>query len=137
MKTLILDASILAKTFVKEKDSDNAMKYIDGYLRGEYKIIISDLTIWEVLNALKYHGEFPNDELPRVGEALYYYGFEVIEINLEFILKAIKIALDNDITVYDATYLALTEIYDGELVTADKKLYDRTHDRYRVRFILE
>ena len=135
MRIIILDASVLAKTFVKERNSDKAMEFIDGYLKGEYKIIVSELTIWEVLNALKYHKGFPNEELARVGESIYYYGFEVAELNLEFILNAIKIALENDVTIYDATYLALTQIYDGELVTSDKKLYDKIHGKYRVKLI--
>jgi len=135
MKTLILDASVLAKTFVKENNSDKAMELIDGYLRGEYNIIISELTIWEVLNALKYHNAFPNEMLAKVGEALYYYGFKIMNLNLEFILKSIEIALEHNVTIYDATYIALTELYKGEFVTADKKLYEKIHSKYPTRLL--
>ena len=136
MNPIILDASVLAKAFVKEKDSDKAMDIIESYLKGEYNIVISELTIWEVLNALKYHRDFPNEELMKVGEAIYYYGFEIIAINLEFILKSIEIALENDITIYDATYIALTQIYNGKLVTADKKLYNKIHSKYPVELLV-
>ncbi len=135
MKTLILDASVLAKTFVKEDNSDKAMELIDGYLKGEYSIIISELTIWEVLNALKYHKAFPNEMLAKVGEALYYYGFEITSLNLELILKTIEIATENNITIYDATYLALTELHKGEFITADKKLYEKIHSKYPTRLL--
>jgi|GEM_PF-7091857 len=135
MKTIIFDASVLAKTFVKEEASDRAMEFIDGYLKGEYRIVISELTVWEVLNALKYHKDFPNNELAKVGEAIYYYGFEIAKLNLELMLETIKIALDNDITLYDATYPALIKIYNGILVTADKKLYNKIYGRYRVKLI--
>jgi len=135
MKTLILDASVLAKTFVKENNSDKAMELIDGYLRGEYSIVISELTIWEVLNALKYHEAFPDEMLAKVGEALYYYGFKIINLNLELILKAIDIATENNITIYDAIYLALTELHRGEFVTADKKLYEKLHNKYPIKLL--
>lgn len=132
---LILDASVLAKTFVKENNSDKAMELIDGYLRGEYTIIISELTIWEVLNALKYHNAFPNEMLAKVGEALYYYGFKIVNLNLEFILKSIEIALEHNVTIYDATYIALTEIHKGEFITADNKLYEKLHIKYPIKLL--
>ncbi len=137
MKTLILDASVLAKTFVKEDNSEKAMELIDGYLKGEYSIIISELTIWEILNALKYHNAFPNEMLSKVGEALYYYGFKIINLNLELIQKTIEIALENNITIYDATYLALTELHKGEFITADKKLYEKLHNKHPIKLLTQ
>ena len=130
-----MDASILAKAFVKEEGSDKAIRILEGYLKGEYNILISELTTLETLNALKYHKVFPNEYLEKAGESLYHYGFDIARLDLNLLKKAIEIALENDITIYDATYLALAEVYGGKVITADKKLYQKVKDRFPIEIL--
>jgi len=42
---------------------------------------------------------------------------------------AINLAFKYDTTLYDSVYLALAEILNDTLVTADKNLYDKTKEK--------
>ena len=53
-------------------------------------------------------------------------------MTLEGWLKAIKLSIDKDISIYDAIYGAMTLIFNGILVTSDEKLSERIKDTVRV-----
>jgi len=53
-------------------------------------------------------------------------------LTLEGWLKAIKLSIDKDISIYDAIYGAMTLIFNGILVTSDEKLSERIKDTVRV-----
>ncbi|RLI92680.1 MAG: hypothetical protein DRO94_01470 [Candidatus Altiarchaeales archaeon] len=83
------------------------------------------MVVWEVLNALKYHKYFPKQEIGKVGIILLSYGFEFFELSEELIERMVKLALDLDITIYDACYVALAEILGCKLITADRNLFNK------------
>jgi predicted nucleic acid-binding protein len=55
----------------------------------------------------------------------------------EIIDVAIKLAFEHAITVYDAFYIALAQETGLNLITADKKLYERVPGLEFVKFIGE
>ena len=56
---------------------------------------------------------------------------EIITPTLALIEKTIDIAKEQDITCYDATYLALAEDLQEEFITADEKLIKKLSDTYQ------
>ena len=54
----------------------------------------------------------------------------MIWIDGKYADKALEVAYESDITVYDASYIALAKIKDTYMYTADKKLIKRLKKEY-------
>ena len=117
---IVIDSSALAKYLLREEGWRGVEKYL---LKPTYSI---DHIVKEVSNAIwKHaivHGYISKDIALNVYSLLKRLIEEeiiVLETQEKYIDKAIEIALDNKITVYDALYIAQAISY-GELVTSDK-----------------
>jgi len=122
VKNIVIDASVIVKWFIDEKDSDKAEIIKEQFINEEINLIIPSLLYYEVLNALKYSKLFKLDELNLVGESIENYGFNAVVIKNEIREKMVEIAINNDISIYDASYIALAEKFNTQLITADEKI---------------
>jgi len=122
---VVVDASIIVKWFLEEEFSNKALQLRNDYIRGIIAIAVPSLLEYEVLNALKYSGVHSVEELKEIGIALNKYGFEVYELEGKLKELAIEIALKNNITIYDASYIALAKHLNTILYTADKELIQK------------
>ena len=121
-KNIVLDASVIVKWFIDENDSNKAEIIKEQFINEKINIIIPSLLYYEVLNALKYSKLFNLDELNLVGESIENYGFKAIVIKDEIREKMVEIAIKHDISIYDASYIALAEKFNTQLITADEKI---------------
>ncbi|MEK6830022.1 MAG: type II toxin-antitoxin system VapC family toxin [Nanoarchaeota archaeon] len=118
----VIDASVVFKWFDEEKDSDKALRIKENLLKGDLILIVPDLIILEVLNALRYKKK-NEKELNKASQYLFDVGFKIELLNMDIISKAIENSVRYSITIYDALYVALAQIYGAVLITADEKLY--------------
>ena len=119
----VLDASVILKWFVHEVDSVRALKLREEFYTGTREIVVPDLLLYEIGNALLYNPTFATDEIQEVLSTLFGMEIEIITPTLPLLGKAIELARSLNITCYDATYLALAEELEFEFVTADEKFY--------------
>ncbi len=124
-KKVVADASIIVKWFLKEEFSEEAIKLRNDYVRGIIRIAVPSLLEYEVLNALKYSGIYILDELKDIGMALNKYGFEIYELEGKLKKSTVEIALKENITIYDASYVALARQLNTVLYTADNELINK------------
>ena len=117
---IVIDASSLAKYILREENWVDIEKYL---ARGLYSI---DHIVKEVSNAIwkhtVIHKRFTDKEYNIAWEILKRIVEEEvisIESQLYYIDKAMNIAIENKISVYDSLYLAQALKY-GELLTSDK-----------------
>ena len=122
VKNIIIDASVIVKWYIDENDSDKAEIIKEQFINEKINIIIPTLLNFEVLNALKYSKLFDLDELNSVGESIENYGFNIIMIRDEIREKMIEFAINHNISIYDASYIALAEKFNTQLITADEKI---------------
>jgi len=127
-KVIVVDASVIVKWFLDEPYSSKALRIRDDYVRRIVRIAVPSILEYEVLNALKYSGVYSIDELEEIGVSLNKYGFDTYNLKGELKIKAIKIAVENNITIYDASYIALTQKLKTKLYTADKELIEKFPD---------
>jgi len=127
----VVDASVCAKWYLDEEYSDRARLLRDEFVKGQIAITVPSLLFYETLNALRYSRAFDEKELPVVADSLSKYGFEVWEPRGEVYREAARLSLAQDITVYDAAYVALSEHLRALFYTVDKKLLDRFPRRAR------
>ena len=108
-----------------ERDSHQAHRLREEFYRGEREIIVPDLLLYEVANALRYNPSFTTKEIKEALKTLFDIGIEIITPTYSLLAKAIELAKSLDVTCYDATYLALAEELGFEFVTADEKFCRR------------
>ncbi len=120
MKQIIVDANVVVKWFIDEIDSIKAKILRDKFVEGEIELLVPSLLYFEVLNALKYSKLFNQDELSDAGESLDNYGFIAVPIKKDIREQMIKVAVEHEISIYNASYLGITIVKEGILCTADE-----------------
>jgi len=125
---VVVDASIVVKWFLEEKYSDKALQLRNDYVRGLIGLVAPSLLEYEVLNALRYSGVYSVEELEKIGLALNKYGLEAYELSDKVKEETVRLALSKDITIYDASYLALAMHLGTKLYTADNELIEKFPD---------
>ncbi|MHA1722933.1 MAG: type II toxin-antitoxin system VapC family toxin [Candidatus Baldrarchaeia archaeon] len=131
MEKVVSDASVIVKWFIEEEYSDKALKLRDMHVNGEIVIVAPELLPFEVLNALKYSNLFGREELKNAALSLSSYGIELYSLKGMLAEKTVEIAVENDITIYDASYIALADTLNMKLYTADQKLIRKLGEKYK------
>jgi len=126
MEKVVADASVIVKWFIEESYSEKALVLRDMHVNGEIQLIAPSILPFEVLNALKYSNLFNEEELQEVANAISKYGFEYYNLRGELAEKTVELALENEITIYDASYIALAVLKKTKFYTADEKLIKKT-----------
>lgn len=123
---VVPDASVLVKWFVPERNHEPARDLRDDYLEGHHDLVAPALLPFEVVNALRY-SRFPDEErLTVAAEALVEYDIELRPFGRSGAVA--EIAVELDITIYDASYLALAAAMDSPAYTADERLLEAVSD---------
>ena len=125
---IVVDASVVAKWFLIEECSDKALQLRNDYIKGAVILAAPTLLEYEVLNALRYSGVYSASELKKIGVALNKYGLETHGLSGEVKERAVELALSKDITIYDASYIALAQHLGAKLYTADNELAEKFPD---------
>lgn len=129
-KAAVVDASVIVKWFVEEEGSERALEIRNKYIEGEIKLIAPEIIIFEVLNALHYKKLFSADEMKEISEALDAFSFELYSLVGEYAKKTIEAAYENNITIYDASYLSLAMMKETYMYAADVKIREKLKDKY-------
>lgn len=133
---LIPDASIIVKWFVKEEYSEKARKIKDQFMEGRVRLIAPNLLIYEATNALRFH---PIAKLPLRSIVSSVRALENMSIatrpGLSTWQKAVEISLNEQISIYDAVYIAMAFTLDAKMVTADRKLPKRVSEKTKKRIM--
>lgn len=122
---IVIDASIVVKWFLEELYSPQALILRDRYIARKVTLNAPNIMLYEALNALLRSRTFKADELLEICDSLNKYGFRLHELEGELKKSAVKIAAQNNITIYDASYVALASKLNTKLYTADKDLLKR------------
>jgi predicted nucleic acid-binding protein len=118
--TLIVDASVAMKWFVRESGSAAAL----DLLRSDDQLVVPDLIIAEVCNAAWKSTRRDELELAQYREVLGSLPalFDEIVPGAELAAPAGEMARLLDHPVYDCFYVALAELRGGWMTTADRHL---------------
>jgi len=125
---LIIDASVLIKFFVPEVLSAKAEQLLARVEEGSVKLFAPDLIYAEAGNTLwKKHRlkELTQSEVGKIIDLINSIPLKV-EASKTLLPLAIDIAIAYEVTVYDALYLSMAKVYETQMMTADRKLFDLT-----------
>ncbi len=133
--TIVADAPVIVKWFIEEEYSFEADLLRKAYTDGLVDITVPSILKYEVLNALKYGGAFGEDEIKEIALVLDGYEFTEYSIKGTYCLKTIEMAMRKGVTIYDVAYVALAQILDTVLHTADERLIRNVNNPELVKHI--
>ncbi len=125
---IILDASVAVKWFTQEEHHDKAITIRDKFIKGEIEIIVPDLILYELANALRYNPNFNSKDVEDSIQSILDLELTITTPMPSILQKAIETAFAKDITIYDSVYMALAQNLNCKLITADRRLYDEVKD---------
>ncbi len=120
-----MDASVCAKWFLDEEYSDNARLLRDSFVTGRLGISVPSLLFYETLNALRYSGLYDERELGLAAESLSKYGFDVWSPKGRVYSESAHVSIGHDVSVYDASYVALSMLLRAPFYTVDRELLEK------------
>lgn len=124
MSDEVVDCSVVVKLFVPEEGTDSAVEWSKRWRNGKINIWAPELIIAEFANVIWY--KIVRKEISRKIGRESIADFLKLPINTvshESLVEAsFKLACENNITVYDALYCALSYKLRCPLTTADRKL---------------
>ena len=131
-----MDASVVAKWYIAEEDSEKAVQIRDLHSAGKVTLTSPLLVLYEVGNTLTKHPSYAGQDAARAFQSLLELGLKLRSFAESSLLeKAFLISRDLGITFYDSAYIALTA--DASLITADKDLYMKTKQWCNVQLLGE
>lgn len=134
---VVVDSNVIAAIFFLEEASEKAQKIAQkfGFITVDYAIIEIANVAWK---RVMVFGEPMETIISSLEKCLNFIKTTCEVIPHEtLIMNAFKIALEDEITIYDALYIATSEMMKIHLITLDKNLYMKVKDKRAVSLIDE
>lgn len=124
---IVLDASVILKWLLDdEAGRERADGYREAHAAGTETVAVPDLLYYEIANVLIMKKQL-SEVAGAAGIALVWdFQLERYDFGLEEFQSAMSIARRYGITVYDAAYVELARRLNCRVVTADRKLCEKT-----------
>lgn len=135
MRMRVLDASVVLKWFVEEEGSERAEALLDEHVKGAARVVVPDLLVYEVANALRFSGAFAAREVREIIDALWALDLYIVAPQPDIMRSALALSFSRGISVYDSVYVALAKELGLHLITADEKLLKRTSELKIVKIL--
>ena len=124
---IVIDASVLLKAYFRDESGHSAaQELIKYYARGECNFIAPSLITYEIINACVVAHKKGRIDLDLVKEVLHeMLLLEIRREEVEHLAHRIfDISRRYNRSAYDASYIALAEEQNCDLITGDEKLYN-------------
>lgn len=135
----VVDASVGIKLFVREQWTDMVERVFAGLEQEPpLRLSIPDLfyiecanILWKYVRRFGYAAEEARYDLADLRQL----NFSVVATD-DLLPHAFGLAVDHDLTVYDACYVALADLLELPLLTADERLVNKLRgNAYDIRWI--
>ena len=120
---VVIDTSIVYKWITEEgKELNNpALKLFHKFIEGEEKLIVPDIALYELANALATKTPLTLNDIEKAWGLFKDLQLKVINPDLKFIEDCLKFAKKYYTSVYDASFAVLAKQKKCDFITADSK----------------
>jgi predicted nucleic acid-binding protein len=136
-----VDASVAFKWLVPdaaEEDVPLAKALLLDHMEGRIEIAVPPLIYYEVANILLFaRSKPPANETSEALHDLFSMPLIVVALSPGIAETSLRFAALYGLSYYDASYVALAEVLQCMLVTADRKLERRTRLTERVQLLAD
>ncbi len=135
MNIYVIDTSVLVKYAIPAEYNDSVERIVSLHQESGIQLIAPDFIFVECANVLwkvARRVETPVEDVMERLDRLRRINIRLVS-QADLLKDALRLALDINITVYDALYCALAQRENAELITEDRRLrnaLDRTDIRY-------
>ena len=124
-RKVVIDASVSASWFLYDEFNQKADELLKEVIHGRIDLFQPVLWKYEIVNVLRtaiLHKRIARDKARLAVSTINSIKVEYLVPNNEDMISLMKLADENSLTAYDASYLHVAEITSGELFTSDKDL---------------
>lgn len=124
-RKVVIDASVSASWFLHDEYNHKADELLKEVIHGRIDLIQPVLWKYEIVNVLRtaiLHKRITRDKARLAVSTINSIKVEFMIPGDEDMIGLMKIADENSLTAYDASYLQVAEMKSGELFTSDKDL---------------
>lgn len=132
---IVLDASVLLKWFIKEPDSEIALRFRHNLLAGKGDIVVPDLALYEILNVLRFKSGVNEEAIKSILPGLFELGLEIVTPSPRLLEESLHLSFATELSIYDCIYLALANELQVTLVTADKRIVRQAGPLSKVKLL--
>jgi predicted nucleic acid-binding protein len=130
IKTLVLDASVIVKWFNREEDTEKALEVKEQYEKGSIDLAEPELLAYELGNSLRYDPNFGMEDTRQALSALEKLQMPTQPVTGELASRTVESAYLYGLTICDSAYVALADMMNTTLYTADTELLDKVSKPY-------
>ena len=121
----VVDSSVVTKWFLVESDSELAIRLRDDFATGRVNLAAPTLLFYEVMNALRFSSQYNERDLALAAKSLSKYQFNIWRPRGKLLELSSVVSLRQDLTVYDACYVALAQRMRTRVITEDKEILSK------------
>lgn len=120
----VVDASFILDFLLPDEQSAHVIQTFEEYKnkKSQISLVAPIILPFEVANGLKYavkSKRIKETVASELLEAFFQLNIGLLQINLE---KAFQVSLENELSIYDASYIILSHQENLPLLTLDEKL---------------
>jgi predicted nucleic acid-binding protein len=119
----VVDSSVAIKCVLPEVDSSVAIRLLDEFQAGAHELIAPDIFVPEIADALataERQGRIKTGQSAIFLNDILQNGPAYLSTT-PLLMRAMELSISKRRAVYDCAYLALAEVEQCELVTADEQ----------------
>lgn len=126
----VIDTSVVVKWFYggNEELLHQSDKLLADVTDWRIRVTAPDILVYELSNALLLGKKLSIVETQRHLREFFKLPIEIIPIDTSLIHETVAIAQQNGISIYDASFVALANLTDSLLITADPKHHGKIKD---------
>jgi predicted nucleic acid-binding protein len=121
----LLDTSVAVKWFIFEEDSEKATDLRQAHGQAELLLHVPDILFMELANALRYSPLVSAGEIPQALRLFSDMEIITVPFDMDVLISCVSLSTEHDLAVYDAYFLALAQVLEMPLITAERKMLSR------------
>ncbi len=129
MRKIILDSSVIIKWFKADKEEKikEATDYLSSFTSGKIQIYIPTIAVYELLNTAQFDVTLPEKQWKLNFKKFFELKLKVITIDEKISQTIYEFGKKNNVSAYDASYVALAKSLRIDFITADQKLVNKVN----------